>query len=198
MILQTIGSGTPFVWYHNGRPLKDGLKSAGGFGAVRIHLEQSNDETSEGKSWTSVTSRLEILRADQSDSGNYTCAPYRGRAASVSVFVSQGLLFSKETCKTLCVHKNNKVMPLFHGSSLAWGQGSAHSIDSIDRAFEREKEGSSFCVYLSFRLLDRFFSSFFARKRGQIVFHAARFFPGARRQVTRLDRFRRLFLFADD
>lgn len=87
--MQAMRSGTPFVWYHNGRPLKDGLKSAGGLGTVRIQLEESKEQAS----WTSVTSRLEVLRADQADSGNYTCAPYRGRAASVSVFVSQGAVF---------------------------------------------------------------------------------------------------------
>lgn len=82
-------TGTPFVWYHNGRPLKDGLKSAGGLGTIRIHLLDGQDAV-EGVVRAPVASRLEILRAEQADSGNYTCAPWRGTAASVSVFVSQG------------------------------------------------------------------------------------------------------------
>lgn len=79
-----VGGGAPFVWFHNGKPLMDGGKSSAGSGSVRIYLEGDVGD------WTALISRLLVERADPADSGNYTCAPWRGKAASVSVFISQG------------------------------------------------------------------------------------------------------------
>lgn len=77
------GGGSPFVWLHNGRPLMNGGKSSGG-GSVSIRLDGNQTN------WTSWTSRLNIHQADSSDSGNYSCVPWRGETASASVFISQG------------------------------------------------------------------------------------------------------------
>ena len=88
-LCQVVGGGAPFVWFHNGRPLIHGGKSSGGLGLVSIYLEES-ENNKDGSDWTAWTSRLVIQRADPADSGNYTCVPWRGKAASVSVFVSQG------------------------------------------------------------------------------------------------------------
>lgn len=89
-----MGGGAPFVWFHNGRPLVHGGKSSAGVGSVSIYLEglagDAGQQQSGASDWTSWTSRLVIQRADPADSGNYTCTPWRGKAASVSVFVSQG------------------------------------------------------------------------------------------------------------
>ena len=100
-----MGGGAPFVWFHNGRPLIHGGKSSAGLGTVSIYLEGVNGESivaagqqqqlTGGSDWTSWTSRLVIQRADPADSGNYTCTPWRGKAASVSVFVSQGMCFTE-------------------------------------------------------------------------------------------------------
>jgi len=78
-----VGGGTAFVWFQNGRPLLNGGKSSGG-GSVHIHLDGDKSN------WTSWVSRLEIYHANSTDSGNYSCVPWRGKVASVSVFISQG------------------------------------------------------------------------------------------------------------
>lgn len=83
--MKVAGGGSPFVWLHNGRPLMNGGKSSGG-GSVSIRLDGNQTN------WTSWTSRLNIHQADSSDSGNYSCVPWRGETASASVFISQGNL----------------------------------------------------------------------------------------------------------
>ena len=95
-----MGGGTPFLWYYNGRPLFDGAKTSGGSGSIRIRTEgigdisgNNNNNGGVTNDWTEWISRLEVLRADSTDAGNYTCAPWRGKPASVSVFISQGKFF---------------------------------------------------------------------------------------------------------
>ena len=92
LLLKVVGGGAPFLWFHNGRPLFDGAKTYGGAGSIRIRTEGIDDNSADGinNEWTEWISRLEVLRADSTDAGNYTCAPWRGKAASVSVFISQG------------------------------------------------------------------------------------------------------------
>ncbi|KAI9561026.1 hypothetical protein GHT06_011982 [Daphnia sinensis] len=86
------GGGLPFVWFHNGRPLVHGSKSSAGLGLVSVFLEGVSESDASKNNWMTWTSRLVIQRADPADSGNYTCVPWRGKAASVNVFVSQGEL----------------------------------------------------------------------------------------------------------
>lgn len=71
----------------------DGGKSSAGTGTVRIYLEGGVGD------WTALISRLLVERADPADSGNYTCAPWRGKAASVSVFISQGNIITYRVYK---------------------------------------------------------------------------------------------------
>ncbi|XP_046461671.1 uncharacterized protein LOC124208024 isoform X2 [Daphnia pulex] len=85
-----VGGRAPFVWFHNGRPLIHGGKSSAGLGLVSIYLEDVAESIAGKSDWMAWTSRLVIQRADPADSGNYTCAPWRGKSASVNVFVSQG------------------------------------------------------------------------------------------------------------
>jgi len=87
-----VGGRAPFVWFHNGRPLIHGGKSSAGLGLVSIYLEDIAESIAGKSDWMAWTSRLVIQRADPADSGNYTCAPWKGKAASVNVFVSQGEL----------------------------------------------------------------------------------------------------------
>ncbi|XP_046650888.1 uncharacterized protein LOC124341979 isoform X1 [Daphnia pulicaria] len=86
---QVVGGRAPFVWFHNGRPLIHGGKSSAGLGLVSIYLEDVAESIAGKSDWMAWTSRLVIQRADPADSGNYTCAPWRGKSASVNVFVSQ-------------------------------------------------------------------------------------------------------------
>uniref|UniRef100_A0A0P5VQM0 Uncharacterized protein n=2 Tax=Daphnia magna TaxID=35525 RepID=A0A0P5VQM0_9CRUS len=91
LTLPTVGGGgLPFVWFHNGRPLVHGSKSSAGLGLVSVFLEGVSESDASKRDWMAWTSRLVIQRADPADSGNYTCVPWRGKAASVNVFVSQG------------------------------------------------------------------------------------------------------------
>jgi hypothetical protein len=83
-LFRQMASGSPpVVWFHNGRPLSNEGKSAGG-GQVQVQVEGDKSK------WTTWTSRLRVSSAESADSGNYSCVPWRGKIGSVSVFVSQG------------------------------------------------------------------------------------------------------------
>lgn len=108
------GGGLPFVWFHNGRPLVHGSKSSAGLGLVSVFLEGVSESDASKRDWMAWTSRLVIQRADPADSGNYTCVPWRGKAASVNVFVSQGELrlftLSIDIGSTATCHHNIKTL----------------------------------------------------------------------------------------
>jgi hypothetical protein len=117
-----VGGRAPFVWFHNGRPLIHGGKSSAGLGLVSIYLEDVAESIAGKSDWMAWTSRLVIQRADPADSGNYTCAPWRGKSASVNVFVSQGKTIDPciepvpcpfdflRYCKDFVLNKSNRIL----------------------------------------------------------------------------------------
>lgn len=118
---QAMGGSAPFVWYHNGRPLMDGGRSSSGAGTVHIYLDAGGGGGG-NNNWTTLISRLEVARADPADSGNYTCAPWRGKAASVSVFISQGRKQQQETKQNWSspFDVRRDLMPIFRPNSISY------------------------------------------------------------------------------